>query len=110
MRLKFPAFAAQSDAAIEFALEEARRQVDQTWTPGDQLRGIMWLAAHYLALAQMIAESGTGQMLQSESITGLGSQSYATIAPYDACNYYLSIYGRMYMDILKLNCGSPLVI
>lgn len=110
MRLKFPALAAQSDAAIDFALEEARRQVDQTWTPGDQLRGLMWLAAHYLALGQAMAESGTGQLLASETITGLGSQTYAGVAPYDACNYYLTVYGRMYLDILKLNQGSPLVI
>lgn len=110
MRLKFPALAAQSDATFEFAIEEARRGVDQTWTPGDQINGMMWLAAHLVALGQATAESGTGQLLASETITGLGSQTYAGVAPYDACTLYLTIYGRYFLDLLKRNVGSPLVI
>lgn len=110
MQEKFPALAgAQPVATIEFAIEEARRHVDQTWVPGDQIRAMMWYTAHLLALGVMTGESGTGQMVSSENITGLGSQTYV-VAPWDACLLETTIYGRRYLELLKLSFGGGLVV
>lgn len=50
LKARFPAFNTVADAAIETAISDASRQVDQTWCEGDYTTAIMLLAGHNLAL------------------------------------------------------------
>lgn len=110
MRLKFPEMAGQADAAFEFALEEARRLVDATWTPADVQLGIMYYGAHIIAVTVMTEGSGTFQVEQSERIGDL-SVTYASIGiPRDPGELETTIYGRRFLDLVKRNFSGGLVI
>lgn len=110
MRLKFPEMASQTDASFEFAIEEAKRIVDATWTPGDVQLGIMYYGAHIIAVAVMTEGSGTFQVEQSERIGDL-SVTYASIGiPRDPGELETTIYGRRFLDLARRNFGGGLVI
>jgi hypothetical protein len=107
MRLRFPEFAAQTDAALGFAIEEAELLIGDgsTWvTQADAQAALMYYAAFVVAVSLQTAESGgTGQVIASESITGLGSVTFGAMPPYDACDLQKNAYGARYLDILKRN-------
>jgi hypothetical protein len=113
MRLRFPEFAAQTDAALGFAIEEAELAVDDpSWvTPANALNALMLRAAHYIATGLMTAESGTGQIVESESITGLGTTTFARVPlPPEACDLEATVYGRRYLDLVRANFSGGAVI
>ena len=110
VRLKFPELADQSDAAIELAIEEAERQVDDTWTQGDIQLAIMYLAAHFLAVTVMTEGSGTFQVVQSETIGRL-TTAYASIGiPRDPGELETTVYGRRFLDLARRNFSGGLVV
>jgi len=110
VKMRFPALVGTPDSQIEFAIEEAQRWVDDTWLPGDRIPAMLYLSAHFLALAAMAAESGTGQLVQSERIGQL-STTFATVSqPPTARDLQTTLFGRRYLDLLRRNFGGGLVV
>lgn len=131
-RAKFPEFADLDDETIQTLLDEAGRNVDETWTEGDYTNAILYLAAHYHQLSLMAAnESGgtgtgedasgvpAGSMITSEHIgpiaVSYGKSTSATSAGSSGSGAYPSpfgttIYGQRYLDLLKKNIPAVLVI
>jgi hypothetical protein len=77
IKLRFPEFDYVPDAVVEFSIEEASRLIDSTWAQGDQLLACSYLAAHIMMISIQRAESGTGQLVTSETIGRLVT-TYAT--------------------------------
>jgi len=109
--LKFPEFADQEDQTIEFAIEEATRNVDDTWLPKDQTLAIMYYAAHILEIVISRAESGTGQLIRSETI-GRMSITYATPDqnPKSFDDLTSTVYGTRFRDLVIKNFPAVAVI
>ncbi len=103
MKMKFPEFAGQADASIEFAIEEALLGVDDSWMPQYGTIAIMYLAAHHMMVTISRAESATGQRLKSESMDGM-SKTYADepTRP-DPADYTTTSYGSRYLEMLYEN-------
>lgn len=107
MKAKFPEFAGLPPAQIGFAIEEAALLISDgsTWvSQANAQLAMMYYAGHVLAVALMTAESGTGQIVQSESISGLGSTTFAVVKqPPEACDLDKTIYGARYLDLVQRN-------
>lgn len=112
LKTRFPEFAGTEDAAIAFAVEQALREVDDTWAPKDRMLAITMLAAHYLAVASYSA-GVDGRDVMSESI-GPISVTYANLAavrtsivtsPFQATSY-----GKQFLALLSRNFRGPVVI
>jgi hypothetical protein len=112
MKLKFPEFAEQDDASIEFAIEEAARNVDDTWLAKDKNLAWMYMAAHYLSVAINNNSDVNNQQVQSERI-GEISVTYAN-APQptlkDSTDLASTTYGMRYRELSKLNFPPVMVI
>ncbi len=112
MKLKFPEFQDVHDMTIEFAIEEALRNVDETWIEKDQTLAMMYYAAHLIVSGIARAESGTGQKIKSESI-GRMSISYETLPTNkkDLSNDLSSTdYGIRYLDLAGKSFPSIMVV
>lgn len=115
IRMRFPEFSGVADATIEFAIEEARTEVSDSWTDQYDI-ALVYLVAHYVASSIAAAasggEGGTGQ-IASESIGRL-SVSYAQEKSSNAdatCDDKESTsYGRRYLEILGANFSGPLIV
>lgn len=112
MKLKFPEFAGQDDASIEFALEEASRNVDDTWLEKDRTLALMYMAAHYLSVAINNASVVNNQQVISERIGEISVTYAQTPAPSlkDSSNLQMSPYGMRYLELSKLNFPQVMVI
>lgn len=112
MKMKFPEFEDQPDARIELCIEEAQRNVDDTWLPGDQKLGLMYLAAHYLMVSISRAASGTGQQIASERI-GEISITYAQTkqpSPDMSSDLTTTPYGTRFLELAHLNFPPVAII
>ncbi len=70
---RFPRFAATGPVAVQSALDEGARSVDETWTEGDFAMGRMLYAAHVLTL------EGFGEGAESQAMAqGMGVYSSMT--------------------------------
>jgi hypothetical protein len=112
LKLKFPEFAQLDDATVEFAIEEASRNVDDSWLPKDATLGLLYLAAHYLMVGQQRAQSATGQVVQSEKM-GEMSITYAQfpqINATDASDLKTTLYGVRFLELAHINFPPIAVI
>ena len=75
-KAQFPDFAHVDDVTVQIALDQAGQFVDASWGKS-QTAGQMYLAAHFMVLAQAPTDAGVGRVVTSESI-GRISISYAT--------------------------------
>jgi hypothetical protein len=71
----FPEFADIDDTIVQIAIDQAGQFVDDTWGTSED-DAIMYLAAHFIATAQMTSESG-GRLVTAERI-GQISVNYAS--------------------------------
>ena len=112
IKLKFPEFADIDDAAIEFAIEEAASNVDDTWIARDKNLAWMYMAAHYLMVSISRAASGTGQQIQSERIGEISVTYAPTPQPTMASPSDLTTtpYGTRYLELANLNHPPVMVI
>lgn len=110
VKLKFPEFAAVPDATVEFAIEEATLGVDDTWLPSYGTVALMYLAGHHLMVSISRAESGTGQMIKSESMGGMSITYDITTTQPDPGDYTTTPYGSRYLDLLKGNVPAVLLL
>lgn len=83
VKMRFPELAQYPSSLIEFAIEEASLQVDDTWGIYQAL-GLLYLSAHILIMGISRGASGTGQPITSESFPGVVSVSYAAPPPLTA--------------------------
>jgi hypothetical protein len=73
VKVRFPRFEGVADGTIQYALDRAAREVDETWTEGDFTEARMLYAAHQLTIdglgtgteAQLLAE-GVGDFQKIE--------------------------------------------
>src|SRR5665811_93256 len=100
MKLKFPEFAAQSDATIEFAIEEALLSVDDTWVTSQQTIAAMYIAAHLLMVSIARQQSGTGQRIKSESMGGMSITYDNEAVQPDPEDYTTTSYGLRFRGFL----------
>lgn len=114
IKMRFREFADVDDMVIEFAIEEARLEVNDSWTANYNI-AIVYLVAHYVAAS--LATSGGGVSsgeIASESIGRLSityktTQQATTVAavPDDKAS---TPYGRRYLEILGANFSGPLIV
>ncbi len=98
LKLKFPEFASQTDAACEFAIEEALLAVDASWGSYQDL-GTLYLSAHHLMVTISRSQSGTGQQIRSESMDGMSiTYDVSTVKP-DPGDYTTTPYGSRFRDL-----------
>ncbi len=112
LKLKFPEFGALDDATVEFAIEEAARNVDDSWLANDATLALLYLAAHYLMVSQMRAVASTGQVVQSERM-GEMSVTYAGFpqpTATDAMDLRTTLYGIRYLELAHINFPPIAVI
>lgn len=107
----FPEFDSVDDTSVTIALEQAGQFVDDTWGNSES-DAIMYLAAHFMALAQMTAQSG-GRLVSSERI-GQIQVTYAAAAAVSVSTggnpLGSTSYGRIFQDILSgLGLGIMIV-
>lgn len=110
MKLKFPEFAAQNDATIEFAIEEAMLGVDASWMPQYITLALMYLAAHHMMVTISRAESATGQRLKSESMDGMSKMYDTDTVRPDPADYTTTTYGARYLEMLGDNKPGVMLI
>ncbi len=111
IKLKFPEFASLADGTVEFAIEEAGLSISDGWTSdGDQTMAHMYLTAHHLMVTISRMQSGTGQMIESESMDGM-SITYKTDGTIpDAGDYNTTPYGSRFIDLVQLNFPAIAVV
>jgi hypothetical protein len=102
IKVRFPEFALVTDAAVEFAIEEAGLLIDDTWIEGDGALAWSLLTAHLLAAAQATSDVG-GRIITSESI-GRISVSYAAGSVTEISSTIRStIYGDRFLSLARRN-------
>jgi hypothetical protein len=96
----FPEFADTDDTLIQIALDQAGQFVDDTWGDSES-DAIMYLAAHFIATAQMTSESG-GRLITAERIGQISVNYAAAVASKAAGVDPLSStsYGLIFSNIL----------
>lgn len=114
LKTKFPLFASVDDGVVTSFIAEAGRSVDDTWIAGDQANAIMYLACHFMFTLGVTSAGGAppgsaggSGVVQSQSI-GDASVSYAVSSFLkgggDANdNLRSTVWGRMYLRLLRLN-------
>ena len=110
-KMKFPEFQNVPDATVEFFIEEASFFVDDGWLQDTQTLGILYLAAHYLQMSIITAQSATGQIITSERMGEIGV-TYANplqITEKEPGDWLLTVYGRRYRELCWIN-NPPVAI
>jgi len=108
LKLKFPEFASVANGSVEFAIEEAQLQVDNSdssWnSDAEASLAILYLSAHHLMVTISRSESGTGLLVRSESFAGI-SVSYDTEqqSKPDPGDYTSTPYGSRYLELVSRN-------
>lgn len=110
IKLKFPEFASVADATIEFAIEEAALEVDDTWIPKQATLAVMYLAGHHLMVSVSRSESGSGQRIKSESMDGMSITYDTDTTIPDSGDYDTTSYGKRYLELLGGNVAGVLLI
>ncbi len=113
VKLKFPEFASEDDGFIEMCIEEANRNVDDSWLSGDVNLGLLYLTGHIMMVSIQQRESGTGQIVQSERF-GEISMTYRTpeaVSVAELTDYYLTTrYGVRFLELCRLNFPAVAII
>lgn len=112
IKVKFPEFADVPDAAVEFAIEEAARNVDDTWLPLDQALALMYYAGHVLMITLSRAESASGQQVTSERIGEINLTYKTPTQPTeaDASDLTTTPYGIKFRDLARRNFPAVVVV
>lgn len=121
---RFPVFEEATPEQVQALINEAAGKVDETWLEKDYKPAILYLTAHLLVLdasqegdTPAIGPSGAGQVIASESISGMsvsyfnnqsGSSRFGQTSK--ASEYEMTEYGRRFLSLLRLNRGGPLVV
>jgi hypothetical protein len=108
IKARFSEFSAETDPAVEFAIEEAARRVDSTWVEKDQTLAVAYLAGHFLMCDIARRESASGQRVASETIGGL-TQRFENTRP-TADDFGSTLYGMRFKELAKLNFSGGLVV
>lgn len=106
-RERFPEFADVSEDAIDLALVDANRQVDETWLEDDYQTAIMELAAHLASVNQAGSDSFGQDDLRSITIGPL-SISYG--GKLSAADLTTSVYGQKFAALRRKNIPAIRVI
>lgn len=114
-RNKFPEFDEDyhTDDQIQDALDEAARNVDETWLEADYANAILYLAAHGIAVTDFGAESLGQDNLKSISIGPLSLSYGRTIAEAiagDPSALKTTVYGMRFFRLRKLNIPAVKII
>lgn len=110
VKMMFPGLSSTPDGAVEYAIREAGRSVDDSWLPEDQNLAVLYLSAHILTVRTQEDESGTGQRVSSETI-GPISVRYepAGDLPMDEGDLEATSYGRRFLQLARRNFPPILV-
>jgi hypothetical protein len=103
-KLRFSQFSDYDDTTIGFALEEAELFVSNGFKRRGRAVGILYLAAHILAINEQATETD-GQDIKHESI-GRFTVTYKTDTSADtasAKDLSQTVYGRRYLHLLTLS-------
>lgn len=112
-----PVFDAVQDAQITAAIARGLRNVDATWAVDDYAEGVMLYAAYWLTAqgigASADASNASGSMsgfseIRSGQLT-LKRKTNAEIGGNDGSLMASNIYGRLYLDLMRLNKRGPAV-
>lgn len=109
---KFHEFMDEPDTHIEFAIEEASLNVDDSWIESNRALAVMYLTAHYLKVAISRAASDTGQQIASERIGEISISYHPTQQPTIASQSDLTTtpYGTRWLELAKFNFPGVLVV
>jgi uncharacterized protein DUF4054 len=112
IKSKFPEFGWLDNTVIEYAIEEASRLVDGTWTAGDQLLGASYATAHILMVSISRAESGTDQVVSSETIGRLVTSYSVPQQPREGSesDFTTTSYGTRFVSLAKRNIPAIAII
>jgi len=112
LKAVFPEFADQPDAAVEFAIEQASRNVDDSWLEKDRTLALLFLSAHYLMVGIQRSQSATGQIVTGERM-GEMSVNYGSIpgpGPNAMSDLDATLYGIRFKELANINFPSVAVI
>ena len=116
LRLRYPAFAAVTDATIAYWLTDAARIVTDAWGD-DQEPATLALAAHNMSINgapgiatdEVTALAGSG-LTSFKSGTFSAQFSEAAAAQASAGGYAATVYGREFAIMLRRNVGGPRLV
>jgi len=103
MKTKFLEFVSFSDATIEDALSDAELLIGENWTWRGRELGVMYLAAHFLAITKASA-TAAGREVVSETIGRL-SRTFARTTGASIGELQTTAYGSRYLSLKHI--GSP---
>lgn len=116
LKERFEAFDGLSDARVELALVDARRQVDDSWLEDDRDRATILLACHYLILEDALGGGSSTiqtRTVQSEKL-GDAQVNYYIPTGGEANNQVEGLegtaYGKRYLSLLRQNQAGPMII
>jgi hypothetical protein len=113
-KFKFPEFVQVDDASIEFALEEAVVACGNgDWIDdANQTLALYYYAAHLLMVSIMRAQSGAGQVIESESTPELKVTYKVPDMPKvtEAIDMTMTQYGVRYIGLVRSNFPAVLTI
>jgi hypothetical protein len=112
VKLRFKEFRYEADGDIEFAIEEANREVDPAVLGKDTNEAFCYLAAHYLMCEIQRRLSGTGQIISSERVGDFNFTYEATdkATRADPSDFSSTFYGSRFQKIVRLRTGGPVII
>lgn len=103
LKARFPAFNAVDNAAIQTAIDEAGRRVDQTWPEEDYTLAKMLYAAHVMTLDGLGA-GREAKMVGLKSMQLGQMQFERTLADNETAGALNSTsYGRRFLELVSLN-------
>lgn len=108
LKLRFPEFASEADATVEFAIEDAARGFDSTAWGTDMNLALSYLSAHLLQVA--IERRGSGQVLASERIGEISMTYREPRQLADASDLTTTAYGSRYLDLARFNFPAIAII
>lgn len=121
-RAQFGEFAALQDADILKYIELAKLFVDETWLEADYKPALLYLAAHYAAMARSAAllsgvGGGSGSYVRSVSFgdrrivygTPAGGVAAEAKMPTESL-FGTTMYGQLYLLLLRRNAPVALIV
>jgi hypothetical protein len=117
LKLRFPAFAAVSDATIEYWLTDSRLIVTNSWIEADRAPAEMELAAHNMVKAGVggISAGPVGD-IAGKGVVGFKSASFSVELEASAAKrlsgtgYASTQYGADFAVRLRRNVGGPRLV
>jgi hypothetical protein len=107
LKSRYPAFANVDDAVVQSALDEAARQVDESWTEGDFATAQMLYACHVMTMNGVLSGAGGIQLASFRSIrSGALTLERGTVNGDDGSWLSGSEYGRRFLTLRRQNKGG----